>query len=56
MPHTHFPKGAHVFIILRDGRKFEDVFVDRIQKHVVLRHSGKVRLAAIRSMSYRRLA
>jgi hypothetical protein len=55
-PHTHFPKGAHVFIILTDGHMFDDIFIERLSRVVVLRTNGKVLVDDIKSMSYRRLS
>lgn len=55
-PHTHFPKGAHVFVILRSGEKFEDKFLlNEGRGEVKLEKRGWIPVARIRSMSYRRL-
>ena len=54
--HSHFPRGAHVFIILRDGTKFEDIFeLNEERGEIRLRWYGWIRLKKIRSISYRKL-
>jgi hypothetical protein len=55
-PHSHFPRGAHVFIIMRSGEKFEDVF-EKNEGHgsIILRNRGELRLRGIRSIGYRKL-
>lgn len=55
-PHTHFPRGAHVFVILKDGEKFEDKFWSNEGRGCVkLVQRGELRISKIRSMSYRKL-
>ena len=54
-PHTHYRKGAHVFVILRDGRKLDDIFEYHYSGGVYLRKAGNVPLKLVRSMSFRRL-
>lgn len=54
-PHTSFHKGTSVFIILRDGEKIEDKFLDHKSGCVILRRSGKIDVKKIRSMSIRKL-
>lgn len=54
-PHTHFRKGAHVFVILKSGEKFEDVFEDRKSGAVILRTLGRLAIERVRSMSFRQL-
>lgn len=51
-PHTHFPRGAHVCVILRDGTVIEDWYVERRRDTVVLRRAGRIRLRDVRTMSY----
>ena len=54
--HTHFPRGAHVFVIMRNGEKFEDKYWPGA-KDGRIRFVGRgiVPLSKIRSISYRRL-
>ena len=54
-PHTHYRKGAHVFLILRDGQKLDDIFEYHFSGGVYLRNAGPVPLKMVRSMSFRRL-
>lgn len=53
--HSHFPRGAHVFVILKNGEKFEDKFWANLKDRVKLVRRGEIKLKRIRSMSYRRL-
>lgn len=52
-PHTHFPNGTHVFVILRSGASFDDHWepCDRPGR-VKLRLRGVILLRKIRSISY----
>jgi hypothetical protein len=53
--HTHFPRGAHIFVILRSGAKFDDKFwpSDRPgQLRTVKR--GYIPLTKVRSITYYR--
>jgi hypothetical protein len=53
--HTHFPRGAHLFVILRDGRKFDDKFWPSDKRgYVRLQKHGHIALSEIRSLSYYR--
>lgn len=52
-PHTHFRRGKRVFLILRDGRRITDKFVERTARHVVL-ENHKIQTAQLRSMSFHR--
>ena len=54
-PHTHFPRGTHVFVILKSGDSFEDKFWSNEKDRIVLVSRGEVRIKHIRSMSYRKL-
>jgi len=51
-PHTTFTRGTHVFVILRDGSSFDDNYVDRNARYVILREKGEVKISDIRSMSF----
>jgi hypothetical protein len=53
--HTHFPRGAHLFVILRNGQKFDDHWwpCDR-DGYVMLVKHGRLPLSKIRSLSYYR--
>lgn len=51
--HSHFPKGAHVFVILRTGEKFDDKFLlNEGRGEIKLQRRGWVPLRRIRSISY----
>ena len=50
-PHTWFRRGTKVFVILTDGQKFRDKFVDKKNTAVILLGRGKVPIADIRSMT-----
>jgi hypothetical protein len=54
-PHTHYRKGAHVFVILRDGTRYEDVFEDHKSGCVILRTHGRVALHTISSIGFRNI-
>lgn len=54
--HTHFPRGAHVFVILRDGTKFEDKYWSHEGDRIKLVRYGELRLRKVRSISYRKLS
>lgn len=54
-PHTHYPKGSHVHVTLRDGSKIDDIFEDHLSGVIVLRKYGRVRLRNVRAMSFRKL-
>jgi hypothetical protein len=53
--HTHFPTGAHIFVIMRSGYKFDDHWkpCDR-RGHICLRKAGFIPLEKIRNLSYYR--
>jgi len=49
--HTTFYKGKRVHVILRDGRRFVDRFVEKKRSSVVFVDLGELSLRKIRSMS-----
>lgn len=52
-PHTHFPKGAHVWIRFKgEERGWEDYYVETLSKSVRFRHLGVVPVSRIQSISY----
>ena len=54
--HTATYKGKTVFVILRNGERFEDRFVERTRsKIVIFEKRGRIPAGEIRSMSDRRL-
>lgn len=52
--HTHFTMGKRLRVVMRDGNVIEDHFIERTSRHVVLRSSGRILVADIRSMSIAR--
>lgn len=48
-PHTSCRQGKHVIVVLKDGTRIEDVFVERTGNFVILRDAGRVRAGTIRS-------
>jgi hypothetical protein len=52
MPHTTFARGSHVFVILRDGTSFDDRYIEKKTRTVVLKERGEVAIRTIRTMSY----
>lgn len=48
-PHTGTNRGKKVRVVLRDGTKIDDKFVDRTNKWVVLEKTGRVMKSDIRS-------
>lgn len=48
-PHTGCHRGKRVKVIKRDGSIIFDVFVDRTDRHIVLKNSGKLNKIDIRS-------
>ena len=49
--HTSCYRGKKVFIRLRNGESFEDRFLERTCKHVILYGRGKIRKSDIDSFS-----
>jgi len=49
--HRNFQQGQHVFVQLRNGEKFEDQFFEMRAKHLRFVHRGRIRTAAIRSVT-----
>lgn len=53
--HTHFPRGAHLFVIMRSGEKFDDHFWPSSRPgYLRLLLKGHIALSQIRSISYYR--
>lgn len=53
--YTHFPRGAHLFVILRSGEKFDDKFWPSSKPgYIRLVKRGHIPLRDIRSISYYR--
>jgi hypothetical protein len=55
MPHTSFYKGSHIFVILKDGTSFEDIFEDSKSGFMYLRERGRIAKKDVRSAGYRKL-
>lgn len=53
-PHTSFRQGQPVFVQLKDGSSFTDVFVEKRSQFIVLRKAGRVRIESIRAVSIAR--
>jgi hypothetical protein len=53
-PHSHYRKGKRLFIILRDGTKLVDKFVERIAKGIMLEQNGVIPMSKIRSITFNR--
>lgn len=49
--HTSTYKGKRVFIRLKDGTKFDDVFLDRTSRCVVLKERGRVEVELLKTMT-----
>lgn len=49
--HTAMPRGKRVLVILRDGTRFEDRFLDRTGRDVTFADRGRVRKADLAKMS-----
>jgi hypothetical protein len=54
-PHTSVKKGKRVFIILRDGTKLVDKFLDHKSGHVILEKHGRIAIDQIRALSINKL-
>ena len=54
-PHTSFRRGKAVHVVLRDGTTFDDKFVERTGKFVILENYGRLKAGNISSMSIRNL-
>lgn len=52
--HTSFRKGTPVFVQLKDGNSFKDVFEERKSLWIVLRKHGRVPVASLRAVSIAR--
>lgn len=48
-PHTACHPGKRVRVVLRDGRKFDDWFVDRTNRWVLLRRAGKLNMKDLKA-------
>ena len=48
-PHTATNRGKRVRIVLKDGTKLDDRFVDDTDRHVLLERVGKVRKRDIKA-------
>ena len=49
--HTGAPRGKRVLVILRDGQRIVDKFVERTDTAVVLQSAGRILKKNIRSFS-----
>lgn len=49
--HTHFTAGKRVLVILNDGSKHVDKFVERLSKFVVLESLGRVPVKRLKSIT-----
>jgi len=54
-PHTSAKKGKRVFIILRDGTRIVDKFLDHKSGYVLLEKHGRLPIDTIRSFSINKL-
>lgn len=54
--HTSFRQGTPVWVQLRSGQQFRDVFQETKGKTVLLRQHGRVSKRALRAMSIYRAA
>lgn len=54
-PHTSTYQGKTVFIRLKNGNKFEDKFMGKKSRFVILEKNGKVPIVEIKSFSIRKL-
>ena len=52
-PHTHFPRGRRVRVVLRDGTVIVGKFMERTSRHIVL-DSHRIRTNTLRSVTYAR--
>lgn len=50
--HTTFPRQTKIFIILKDGNKYIDYYIEKKNKFVFFRNLGKVNICDIKSISY----
>lgn len=53
-PHTHFPRGKRVFVILRNGEKFIDRYIKKSDDDKTVRflERGDILVKSIRSIGY----
>ena len=51
--HTGAPRGKRIWVVLKDGTKFIDRFVDRSDKYVIFKDRGWVAKGLIKSFSMR---
>jgi hypothetical protein len=52
LPHTATYRGRRVFVILKDGRRIVDRFVERTaNKYVILQNAGRIHVSDIRAFS-----
>ena len=54
MMHHHFRRGTKVFVILTNGTKFYDTFIESGSKGMILRNNGRILHKAIRSITIKR--
>jgi hypothetical protein len=47
--HSAFRKNKKVFVIMKNGRKIIDRFIDKCSGSIILKENGKVGLSEIRS-------
>jgi hypothetical protein len=51
-PHTSFPKGKKILIIMKDGTQLTDRYIARHSKHVEFAKIGRIKVTDIRSLTY----
>jgi hypothetical protein len=47
--HTDFRRGQKVFVVMKDGTKFVDKYIEQKSKVIIFENSGRVSLRKIRS-------
>lgn len=55
MPHTSAPRGKRVWVVLKDGTKFIDRFMECTKKYILFADRGRVFKGDVRAFSIRQI-